>query len=82
MKTSVIAFAAAALAVAFIPVGAANAATRHHHVHHRIYDRAPYGGGGWSGADPTAGPNSLLRYYRRNGDCAIDEGYGRATLCD
>lgn len=37
---------------------------------------------GWRPGDPTAGPNSLLSFYRRNNICAIDEGYGRATRCN
>lgn len=49
------------------------------------YARGSYGSGqgyGWRAGDPTAGPNSLLSFYRHNNICAIDEGYGRATRCD
>jgi hypothetical protein len=54
---------------------------RHHYSSQRSY--APgYAARGWTGSDPTAGPNSLLSFYRQNHICAIDEGYGRATRCN
>jgi len=60
-------------------------AARKHYRHH-AYRGGQYGYGaggyGWRAGDPTAGPNSLLSFYRRNNICAIDEGYGRATRCD
>jgi hypothetical protein len=47
-----------------------------------LYRRGPAYAYGWRPADPTAGPNSLYSYFRRHGYCVIDEGYGRATLCN
>lgn len=71
-------------------VSAAQRHYRHHRHVYRGYHYAPrygygYGHGygyAWHPGDPTAGPNSLLSFYRRNNICAIDEGYGRATRCD
>jgi len=60
---------------------------RRKHSKHYSYRHYQYSDG-WHGltyaqrGDPTAGPNSLYNYYRRNNICAIDEGYGRATRCD
>jgi len=55
----------------------------HRYYHRRAYGRrGPNYNYGWRAGDPTAGPNSLYNYYRRNNVCAIDEGYGRATRCD
>ena len=55
--------------------------TRYHYRHHTVRYWAPPIDGLRAG-DPTARPNSLYNYYRRNNICAIDEGYGRATRCD
>ena len=43
---------------------------------------APHNSWGWGLASPNAAPISLFTYFRTHGYCVIDEGYGRATLCD
>jgi hypothetical protein len=36
----------------------------------------------WRGADPSYGPGTAqMRAYQRQGQCVIDEGYGRYTFC-
>jgi len=36
----------------------------------------------WTGPDPTKGPGiERLRQLQREGQCVIDEGYGRYTYC-
>jgi hypothetical protein len=60
----------------------------YHHTYRGAYGsgyayRAPYGyRNGIGPGDPTAGPNSMLTFFRQHNICAIDEGYGRATRCD
>ena len=79
-----LALAAAGFATTLIPAGA-DAASYHHPRHiypHAAYTYAPQAPWGWRAANPNAGPNSLFTYYRSQGRCVIDEGYGRATLCD
>jgi len=44
------------------------------------YHRRPYGYGNYGGY--YAPPYSLYNYFKSQGRCVVDEGYGRATLCD
>jgi hypothetical protein len=89
---------AASLAAAFalaLGTAAANATTKRH-PHHAAQANpaayaqpyasqnsyAPQNYWGWRLASPNAAPISLFTYFRTHGYCVIDEGYGRATLCD
>ena len=65
------------MAWVIVPV---NATERHHK---RVVRTGPYvnGPAHYSGYDPNW-PNPMLKFYRENHICAIDEGYGRATRCD
>jgi hypothetical protein len=66
-------------------------ARRHHtYRHHRGYahrDYYPGSSGGYGGGyaampgDPL-GRNPAVEYYRRQGRCVTDEGYGRYSFCD
>jgi hypothetical protein len=65
-------------------------AAKRHHKHARVYrrydggyvryHRRPYGYGNYGGY--YAPPYSLYNYFKSQGRCVVDEGYGRATLCE
>jgi hypothetical protein len=85
---------AASLSVVFaLATGTASAnTTTKRHPHHAARGTpaayapqnsyAPHNSWGWGLASPNAAPISLFTYFRTHGYCVIDEGYGRATLCD
>jgi hypothetical protein len=79
---------ALSLAIAFVSAGNAAAATgtAHRHTHHaapqQSWTNTSGSSWGWRPAEPNAPPISLFSYFRSHGYCVIDEGYGRATLCD
>jgi hypothetical protein len=57
-------------------------ASRRHYGGYAPYRRTyrGYGYGNYGGY--YAPPYSLYNYFRSQGRCVVDEGYGRATLCD
>jgi hypothetical protein len=74
----------AACAAAFAGTAAPAYAAHHHHWRHyrgHYYDYHAYGPTRPYLSDP-AGPNPMLNFDRRNGNCVIDEGYGRTSRCD
>ncbi len=79
---------ALSFAIALISAGnaAAAAGTAHRHTHHaapqQSWNNTSGSSWGWRPAEPNAPPISLFSYFRSHGYCVIDEGYGRATLCD
>jgi len=83
MKLQALAVLGLAFAMTLPTQGSTQAATRHYaHHYSRVAPAATHPGYyGWGPADPGA-PNRLYNYFRGIGDCVIDEGYGRVTLCD
>jgi hypothetical protein len=66
-----------------------SAAKKKRRHYRRTYDEgyyvepAPYPrAGNYGGADPTAAPNSNLRFQQSLGRCVIDLGYGRYKSCN
>jgi hypothetical protein len=74
--------AACGLAASVALTAAAGATTRHHPHRYVIYPSHPYYQSRPGLADPSFMPNPQLQFLRRNGDCVIDEGYGRVTRCN